>query len=62
MKKVAIIGHGYVGQAVERYFDQHYHRYVYDPVKYPERFVHNFGRSDGVPDLVLGADKDEINE
>lgn len=31
MKKIAIIGHGYVGQAVERFFNKHFKVVVYDP-------------------------------
>lgn len=35
MKKVAIIGYGYVGQAVEKFFKNHFDIVVYDPKYYP---------------------------
>lgn len=35
MKKIAIIGHGYVGQAVERFFKDHFLIEIVDP-KYPD--------------------------
>tara|TARA_R110002020_G_scaffold351859_1_gene565050 strand:- start:8 stop:799 length:792 start_codon:yes stop_codon:yes gene_type:complete len=31
MKKIAIIGHGYVGKAMERFFKEHYETVNYDP-------------------------------
>lgn len=34
MKKVAIIGHGYVGKAMEAFLKNHYKLFIYDPI-YP---------------------------
>jgi len=31
MKKIAIIGHGYVGKAMENFFSNHYELVIYDP-------------------------------
>ena len=31
MKKIAIIGHGYVGKAMEQFFKDHYELVIYDP-------------------------------
>ena len=31
MKKIAIVGHGYVGKAMEKFFKEHYDIVTYDP-------------------------------
>ena len=31
MKKIAIVGHGYVGKAMEKFFKEHYEIVIYDP-------------------------------
>ena len=31
MKKIAIVGHGYVGKAMEKFFEKHYELVIYDP-------------------------------
>ena len=31
MRKIAIIGHGYVGKAMEQFFKDHYELVIYDP-------------------------------
>ncbi len=31
MKKIAIIGHGYVGKAMSKFFEAHYELEIYDP-------------------------------
>tara|TARA_B100000287_G_C20512126_1_gene733470 strand:- start:47 stop:856 length:810 start_codon:yes stop_codon:yes gene_type:complete len=31
MKKIAIVGHGYVGRAMEKFFEEHYEMVIYDP-------------------------------
>lgn len=35
-KKIAIIGFGYVGKAIAKMFQDHYHVYVYDPFLFPQ--------------------------
>lgn len=61
MKKIAIIGHGYVGKAMANYFKDHFNVFVYDPFLYPERQPVNLGNSD-IPDYILGASKEEVNQ
>lgn len=44
-KKIAVIGHGYVGSAVERFFNRHFDVIVYDPKYFtgeePDRVVNS---------------------
>jgi len=56
-KYVAIIGYGYVGTAMERFFKDHYHIKVYDP-PYIEK-----NHLEGVDDdgTFFTTDKDDIN-
>lgn len=44
-KKVAIIGHGYVGQGMERFFKDHYDLIIVDP-KYQKDDEHDFTADD----------------
>ena len=30
-KKIAIVGHGYVGKAMSKFFESHYDLVIYDP-------------------------------
>lgn len=51
MRKIAIIGYGYVGKAMTRFFQDHYNIVVYDP----------FYRGSVGFNCVLASSKDEVN-
>lgn len=57
MKNVAIIGYGYVGKAVERFFSSHFNIKVYDPFYIKENNLE--GVQDG--NILFTNDYNEIN-
>lgn len=60
MKKIAIIGHGYVGNAVERFFNNHFDVNVYDP-KYFGKEIDRVVSSDEHT-IFLNSDNIEENK
>lgn len=57
-KTVAIIGHGYVGQAVEKLMETHYSLVIYDP-KFEARRT-DYSEQDKI--TLYGATKEDVNE
>jgi UDPglucose 6-dehydrogenase len=65
MKKIAIIGYGYVGKAMEQFFKDHYEIVVYDPyVNFGKGARGNDPRAITRPNLSSGlqAKKNEVNK
>ncbi len=57
-KKVAIIGYGYVGKAVEKYFADHFEVVVYDP---PYMEANSMGAELNDGGIIFTSDKDNVN-
>jgi len=57
MKKIAIIGHGYVGKAVTKFFKDHFEVMVYDPMYIEKNSLEE--KRDG--NVFFTTDKEKIN-
>ena len=66
MKKIAIIGHGYVGNAMERFFNKHFEVVVYDPKYFtgimPDRVVNSDENVRILFDTDIQVNKNEVNQ
>lgn len=65
MKTIGIIGHGYVGQAIDRFFEKNYNIVLYDPFKdwnVYKTWSNEDGKDCGPLTKKINSTKDEINK
>lgn len=63
MKNIAVIGHGYVGKAMENFFKDHYKLFVYDPPFMEQTFMEQTSKKERFEEdgIVFTSSRDEIN-